>query len=167
MATRKPFTLADAKKEFGTDVLVTLPDGRTWACRTPHLKNLIFKQILTMPLLAAVLSETVDAEGGERSFNQLVRDGSAQSANFVDLWVCQAAKDPRLSTRRDEPDTLWIEDVPLDVKMAIFEATFVLPGGQPGGAAGFPGKPDGPDGAGGGGAVRDETERPAVDLQSR
>jgi hypothetical protein len=160
-------TAAALREVYGGRVDVPLPKaGMVAICRRPDIADAIVHGSLPLPLLKAVL---VDAElAGMLGIRPDQEDISAttslgfiekmkpETMQFIDRWCCLAAVTPRLVLEEQDggADALWILEMPLDDKVAIFSATFnlatLLRAGGPAGAtfrAVGPGGAPGPDGA--------------------
>jgi len=165
--TEIPQTADQLRAKFGAEILVPLPGGGAWRCRRPDIKTLLFEDILSMPVLEQVLADLRPHENGkDKTLQDLIEEPAAASrtGDFVRRWLTLAAKSPRIVLEETDagPDALWVQDVPINVRMAIFNATFwdVTPAaGSAPAAAAFPKGPAGPVAAGDGADVSRAPER--------
>lgn len=154
-------------------VLVTVPGTDLQIkCRRPTLLTLATKGWLQWPALKRVQELTAGerqlAEGIVDFDNRpqpTVRESADTYRSFLDELACEAAVAPRIvlteAEAQADPGAVWVDDVPLDLKLAISAAVLAAEttavaefrGEQP------PGAPGGPSGA----PVRDAAVDPAGD----
>lgn len=154
-------TVAELKAKFGSDIPVPLPDGSgTWRCRKPDFQDVMFRHVIPMPLFQQMLQElsgaadTADDLTDEQkriaAIEQFMANAGDRTATFINQWIALAAKTPAIVMTSEEadrdPNALWVLDVPLAVRVAIFNATFELPNVRRRQAAGeFRPQPASPD----------------------
>lgn len=110
----------------GTDLIVE--------CRHPNLFTMAMKGLITWPALARVQAiNTVEAEGviDNRPLPALA-DKATAFGDLLDEWVCAAAVAPliRMSAADLEVQqglALSIDEIPFDVRVAIWNATALRP----------------------------------------
>lgn len=137
----------------------------TIECRRPDLIEMAFSGLMAWPALdrvRALMAERQEAETAASVLDNRPQptlvDRARAAGTFLDEWVCLAAIAPRVVMAEHEaladPAVLWIEDVPFEVRQAIYQQTFRAPTTA---GADFRGDESGVASPGQGGeAVRDE-----------
>lgn len=101
-------------------------------CRQPDLFAQMAKGLMPQPLLAAAIryATQVAAAGASLETPETpFSDVDAQQAEFIDRWVCAACVTPRVVLTEAEASdvAVWVEDLSLDLKLAILSATTPKP----------------------------------------
>lgn len=117
-----PSTPQELRARYGADLTLTLPSGAIVQCRRPDVKDLMFRRLLPMPIMAALLRAAQAA--GDRPLKEVIAESPAMP-EFIDRWVCAAVRSPRIVMTFEESgdDALWVQDMPLEDRNAIVEAT--------------------------------------------
>jgi hypothetical protein len=166
-------TADELRAQFGSDVFVTLPHGGTWHCRRPDLQTLLFEQILKLPVLEEVIAALAPhADGREKTIADGATMDSTSAAAFIRIWVSVAAKHPRIVLKAEDagPDAMFVDDVPVSVRLAIFSQTnrgITPAAGSAPAAAAFPQVHDGTVPTGGSADVSRAPEPVAAADESR
>jgi hypothetical protein len=126
-------TAAALRAAYGSDIKVTLPGTElVISCRKPDLQEQIFRKVLPLPLLKSVLEEAEQlAPGGvatQQSLEAFLANGNTETGDFIDRWVCLAARSPQIVMTEAEASAavMWIGELPLSAKLEIFGETFTL-----------------------------------------
>jgi hypothetical protein len=125
-----PSTAKDLRTRYGADLTLTLPSGAVIQCRRPDLKDLMFRRLLPLPIMAALMKTAQEA--GDRPLKEVIAESPAMP-EFIDRWVCAAARRPRIVMTFEEAgdEALWVQDMPLDDREYIVAATDPNPGTDP------------------------------------
>ena len=123
-----PLTAEQLRARFGAEILVALPQGGSWRCRRPDATTLLFENLLTLPVVQQVMRDMAPNATGGKTIEDLLNDPPAaeRTNQFIKQWVMLAAKSPRIVLEEAQAgaDAIWIEDVPVSARLAIFNATF-------------------------------------------
>lgn len=105
------------------EVTVSGTDG-VIVCRRPDLLSQVVRGLLPQPLVDAVMARAVSG-----TFDAANVSALAESGEFIDRWVCLAAIEPRVVMTEAEAsdNAVWIDDLDLNLKLAIFHATVAKP----------------------------------------
>jgi hypothetical protein len=149
------------RKRKPVPIIVTVPDtDLTFECKRPNLMHMVSSGFMAWPALTRVrelTKETTADESGVVLDNRpmpTVVDKAEAVGVMLDEWVCAAAVSPRVVMYEHEQGdgAIWIEDVPFEIRQAIFNATFVPPSTA---GADFRSQADGAPPGQGGETVRD------------
>jgi hypothetical protein len=124
-------SIAEFRKAYGSDIPIKLPSGLTLVCRKPDLQDLVFRQVVPLPLLKSVFQEAAAAiaQGDTpASIEAFLANGNGDTARLIDIWTCCAARAPRVFLTEAEAgdQALWVGEIPLSARLAIFAETFSL-----------------------------------------
>lgn len=119
----------DWKAQERPSWVLDLGDGHEVVVRRPDLKTLLFENIIQTPLLNAVVKAVQEWSGdGVISVERMSQ--SEEFRRFVDVWVSAACASPIVSVAEpaEGVDAMWVEDLTIDTRMKIFNATFTFTG---------------------------------------
>lgn len=151
----------------GRTITIPVPDtDLTIECRRPDLAQMVISGFMQWPALQRVreiVSEQSESLGADVIDNRplpTIVDHAKAVGEMLDQWVCIAAVSPRvvLTEAEQVDDAVCVLDLPYDVRLAIFNATFNIAAKAPAKTAGADFRGDEPGGAppgSGGEAVRD------------
>jgi len=126
MADSKPLSTPASIR--GRQIIVTVPDGDAEpiriACKRPDPLQLFAGELLPLEVYGAV-AEKVAASSSVGDFALAAAKDPAKYGDFIDRWTCAAAVKPVvvLTEAEASDEAVWVEDLPPDVRVAIFMRT--------------------------------------------
>lgn len=126
-----PISARDLTSRFDQDrISIPVPGGGDLLCRKPSLPELIFEQLIPMPLLQQVLQAAAGLDPKSKTAQELTLEVIAnhpEYLEFMNRWVCAAVLEPRIVMEKPEPgvDAVWVKILPLGLRSTIFEQTFM------------------------------------------
>ncbi len=135
MADPKPLSTAASLR--ARSIIVTVPDGDAEpiriACKRPDPLPLFASELLPLEVYAAVI-ETIGGTAYRHAMQthdelRKMTDAAAKDpatyGDFIDRWACAAAVTPAvvLTAAEASDEAIWVEDLPPEVRVAIFMRT--------------------------------------------
>jgi hypothetical protein len=173
-------TATEYRRTRGSEIPVTLSTGHVFLCRRPDMDDAMFRGALPLPLVKAffvgfakvALAAAATPDGLQAEAEHFLENGQGREAiPMIETWVCLAARSPRVVMVEEDANpgagVLWVGDLDLADKVAIFSATFTRAEGEAARRAAAEAFPAGLDGAGAGHDGAPVPDPPVVDVEHR